>query len=42
MKTIKEITSTMKLHHIASRRGYISRKAAGEVEQYKKNAGIKD
>lgn len=34
MKTIEEITRTMKLHHIASRRGYISRKSAGKVESY--------
>lgn len=39
MKTIEEITKTMKLHHIASRRGYISRKSAGEVETYKGKFG---
>ena len=39
MKTIEEITSTMKFHHIASRRGYISRKSAGEVETYKGRFG---
>ena len=39
MKTIEEITRTMKLHHIASRRGYISRKSAGEVESYKGKFG---
>ena len=39
MKTIDEITKTMKLHHIASRRGYISRKSAGEVETYKGRFG---
>lgn len=39
MKTIEEITRTMKLHHIASRRGYISRKSAGEVETYKGKFG---
>ena len=39
MKTIEEITSTMKLHHIASRRGYISRKSAGKVETYKGRFG---
>jgi hypothetical protein len=39
MKTVKEIENTMKLHHIASRRGYISRKSAGEVESYKGKFG---
>lgn len=39
MKTIEEIERTMKLHHIASRRGYISRKSAGEVETYKGKFG---
>ena len=39
MKTIEEITNTIKLHHIASRRGYISRKSAGKVESYKGKFG---
>ena len=39
MKTIEEITNTIKLHHIASRRGYISRKSAGKGESYKGKFG---
>ena len=39
METIEEITNTMKLHHIASRRGYISRKSTGEVETYEGRFG---
>ena len=34
MKTINEIRDTMRLHHTASRRGYISRKTEGRVEAY--------
>ena len=39
MKAIDEFTSTKMLHHIASRRGYISRKSAGKVETYKGRFG---
>lgn len=34
MKTISEIESTMRLHHTASRRGYVSRRSSGKVEEY--------
>lgn len=34
MKTIAEIESTMRLHHTASRRGYVSRSSSGKVEEY--------
>lgn len=37
--TINEITSTMKLHHTASRRGYVSRKSEGKVEPYEGRFG---
>ena len=39
MKTIEEIRSTMKLHHTALARGYVSRKSNGIVEQYKGKFG---
>lgn len=39
MKTIAEIESTMRLHHKASRRGYISRKSSGKVETYEGRFG---
>ena len=34
MKTIHEIETTMKLHHTALTRGYVSRKIEGVVEEY--------
>ena len=34
MKTVNEISETLTLHHIASRRGCISRKTEGRVEEY--------
>ena len=39
MKSINEIRSTMKLHHVGSRRGYESRKSIGHVESYKGRFG---
>ena len=39
MKTIAEIESTMRLHHTASRRGYVSRRTEGKVEQYEGRFG---
>lgn len=37
--TINEIESRFKLHHTASRRGYVSRKIDGIVEPYKGKFG---
>lgn len=34
MKTITEIKETMKLHHTAACRGYVSRKSEGIVKEY--------
>lgn len=34
MKTVEEIRNTMKLHHTALTRGYVSRKSSGIVESY--------
>lgn len=39
MKTIEEIRSTMKLHHTALARGYVSRKSNGIVREYKGKYG---
>ena len=38
-KTVGEIETNMKLHHVALTRGYVSRKTAGIVREYKGKYG---